>query len=463
MKLQFLYIISGCLLFASCHLYSSYERSADLSDTNGLYRDTANAGTVLTVTDTTNFGNMPWQEVFPEPKLQALIAKALSQNSDIKIAEMNVEKMKAGLKISKLAYIPSLTFAPEGQISSFDFSKASKTYTLPIVANWNFGSWGSLRNTKKQAEANLEMTKASQQATQTAIIANVANMYYTLEMLDEQLKTTNATIVLWKETVETMEAMKEAAMVNEAAVAQAKANYYELLASVPELEKSIQEVENALCVILAEPPHNIDRDQFEPNILDQQLTAGVPMQLLSNRPDVKIAEYQLASNFYQLNIARSAFYPSLTLTGTAGWTNNAGMAVINPAKFIANAVGSIVQPLFANGQLMANLKISKLSVKEAELNFRQTLLKAGQEVSDALKSYQAATEMQNLRQQKVEALAKTTQDTKALFQYSEGTTYLETLTAQQSLLSGELSLINDKYTRVQAAIQLYQALGGGRI
>ena len=187
------------------------------------------------------------------------------------------------------------------------------------------------------------------------------------------------------------------------------------------------------------------------------------MQLLSNRPDVKIAEYQLASNFYQLNIARSAFYPSLTLTGTAGWTNNAGMAVINPAKFIANAVGSIVQPLFANGQLMANLKISKLSVKEAELNFRQTLLKAGQEVSDALKSYQAATEMQNLRQQKVEALAKTTQDTKALFQYSEGTTYLETLTAQQSLLSGELSLINDKYTRVQAAIQLYQALGGGRI
>ena len=260
-----------------------------------------------------------------------------------------------------------------------------------------------------------------------------------------------------------MDAMKEAAMVNEAAVAQAKANYYELLASVPELEKSIQEVENALCVILAEPPHNIDRDQFDPNILDQQLTAGVPMQLLSNRPDVKIAEYQLASNFYQLNIARSAFYPSLTLTGTAGWTNNAGMAVINPAKFIANAVGSIVQPLFANGQLMANLKISKLSVKEAELNFRQTLLKAGQEVSDALKSYQAATEMQNLRQQKVEALAKTTQDTTALFQYSEGTTYLETLTAQQSLLSGELSLINDKYTRVQAAIQLYQALGGGRI
>ena len=462
MKRQILFILGGCALLSSCHLYRSYERPADMSNIEGLYRDTASVTGALAVADTANFGNLPWREVFTEPQLQALIEQALVANVDIKKAEMNIEKMKAGLRISKLAYIPSFAFAPDGQIASFDGHKATKTYKLPFAATWDFGSMGSLRNTKKQAEAQLAMTKAAKQATQTAIIAGVANMYYTLEMLDEQLITTNSTIVLWKKNVEAMEAMKEAGMTTEVAVAQTKANYYELLASVPKLESSIRQIENSLCVLLSEAPHTIERGQFSANPLASQLSVGLPMQLLSNRPDVQIAEYNLAANFYKLNIARSAFYPSLKLSGVAGWTNSAGAAVINPAKFIASALGNIVQPLFANGKLMANLKISKLDVEAAELDFRQALLKAGQEVSDALDNYQAASEQQVLREQKVDELQKAVDNIQLLFQYDNKTSYLETLTAQQTLLSGQLALINDKYAKVQSAISLYQALGGGR-
>lgn len=462
MKRQIIFLLGGCALLSSCHLYKSYERPAEISQMEGLYRDTASTTGILAAGDTANFGNLPWREVFPEPQLQSLIEKALAANADLRKAEMNVEKMKAGLKISKLAYIPSLAFAPEGKIATFDGHKATKTYTLPLAATWDFGSMGSLRNTKKQAEASLAMTKAAKQATQTAIIAGVANMYYTLGMLDEQLSTTQSTVELWKKNVEAMEAMKEAGMTTEAAVAQAKANYYELRASVPQLQNSIRQVENSLCMLLMETPHAIERGAFTANPMAGQLSVGLPMQLLSNRPDVQIAEYNLASNFYKLNIARSAFYPSLKLSGVAGWTNSAGAMVMNPAKFIASAIGNIVQPIFANGRLMANLKISKLDVEAAELDFRQALLKAGKEVSEALDSYQAASEQQVLREQKVEALGRALENTQMLFEYGDRTSYLETLTAQQSLLSGQLALINDKYAKVQAAINLYQALGGGR-
>ena len=462
MKRQILFILGGCALLSSCGIYGSYERPAEINEIEGLYRDTASMTNVLAVGDTANFGNLPWREVFTEPQLQTLIEKALVANADVKKAEINVKKMQAGLKVSKLAYLPSLAFTPDGKVASFDHHKASQTYTLPLAASWDLGAMGSKRNQLQQSKVNLAMTKAAEQATKNAIIAGVANLYYTLEMLDEQLHTTNSTIVLWKKNVEAMEAMLEAGMTNAAAVAQTKANYYELLASVPQLESSIRQAENTLCVLLAEAPHAVARGEFSENPLNLDMSVGLPMHLLSNRPDVQIAEYNLASNFYKLNIARSAFYPSLKLSGVAGWTNSAGAAVINPAKFIATAIANLTQPIFANGKLMANLKISKLDVEAAELDFRQSLLQAGQEVSDALDKYQSAKEQQVLREMKVAELTEAVEKTQLLFQYGNRTSYLETLTAQQSLLSGQLALINDKFSKVQSAISLYQALGGGR-
>ena len=462
MKRHLLFMIGGCLLFSGCHLYRSYERPAEAEQLDGIFRDTASTTASLAVADTSNFGNLPWQQVYREPELQALIEKALANNIDIKKSEFNIQKAQAGLKIAKVAYFPSMAIAPQGTIGSFDWGKASQTYTIPLAVSWDLGSMGGLRNLRKQAQVGLIQTKVANQAVKSAIINGVANMYYSLTMLDEQLRTTKATIALWKKNVEAMEAMKEAAMVNEVAVAQTKANYYELQASVPALENSIRQLENSLCLLLDEPAHAIARGSFEANSFPAEFSVGLPIHLLSNRPDVMLAEYNLASMFYEVNIARSKFYPSLNLTGTLGFTNSAGSAVFNPGKFIASAVGSIVQPIFANGQLRANLKIKKLDYEAAELEFREALLSAGNEVSNALSAYQTAMERQTLREKEVAELTSANEKVQFLFTHTNTTSYLETLTAQQSLLSAQLSLINDKYTKVQSAIQLYQALGGGR-
>lgn len=453
-------LISVALL-TSCGLFKNYKRPEAFANvTENIYRDTTSMTAVLETADTANFGNTPWREVFTDPKLQALIEKVLVSN-DMQKADMNIEKAKAYLTISKLAYIPSLVFAPSGELTSIDHSKAVQTYTLPISASWNIGSFGSIQNAKKYAKSNLFMAKAAKQATQTALIAAVAQMYYTLQMLDEQYATAFETSKLWEKNVEAMKAMKEAGMVNNAAVAQASANYHTLCATLPTLQNSIRQTENALCVLLAEAPHAIDRNAFGTYDFPESMQVGIPVQLLSNRPDVRIAEAQLAAAFYNVNIARSKFYPSITISGVAGWTNNVG-AVVNPGKLLLNAAASLAQPLFMNGQLVANLKVSKLDYEAAALDFHDAVLKAGAEVSNALSDFQTAHLQQQEREKQVQALETATEETLLLFQHSNTTTYLETLTAQQGLLSAKMSLITDKYNKLNAGINLYKALGGGR-
>ena len=454
---KILFILAGTLVLAGCKSYKNYERPQNIADTANeqLFRD-------VQATDTMSFGNRPWREVFTDAQLQQLIEKALAQNTDLQKADHNIKKARIGLKVSKLSYLPTLAVAPQGSITSTDGMKAIKTYTLPLSLSWELGSWGSLRNNRKKAGVDTLIAASAKQATQTAIVSAVANLYYTMQMLDEQLRTTNETVVLWKKNVDAMEAMQEAGLTTNAAVAQARANFYELQTTVPTLEHSIRQTENALCVILNEAPHPIARSAFNADAFPADFSTGVPLQLLSSRPDVKIAELQLASAFYNTNIARSAFYPSLTLTGTAGWTNSAGSAIMNPAVFLANAVGSLVQPLFAQGKLRAQYKIAKIEEESLTLDFRNTLLTAGQEVSDALSSYQTATAKAEKRKLEVEQLEQALEKTLFLFSHGNTTSYLETLTAQQSLLSAKLKLISDKYDKLQAGISLYQALGGGR-
>ena len=454
---KILFILAGTLVLAGCKSYKNYERPQNIADTANeqLFRD-------VQATDTMSFGNRPWREVFTDAQLQQLIEKALAQNTDLQKADHNIKKARIGLKVSKLSYLPTLAVAPQGSITSTDGMKAIKTYTLPLSLSWELGSWSSLRNNRKKAGVDTLIAASAKQATQTAIVSAVANLYYTMQMLDEQLRTTNETVVLWKKNVDAMEAMHEAGLTTNAAVAQARANFYELQTTVPTLEHSIRQTENALCVILNEAPHPIARSAFNADAFPADFSTGVPLQLLSSRPDVKIAELQLASAFYNTNIARSAFYPSLTLTGTAGWTNSAGSAIMNPAVFLANAVGSLVQPLFAQGKLRAQYKIAKIEEESLTLDFRNTLLTAGQEVSDALSSYQTATAKAEKRKLEVEQLEQALEKTLFLFSHGNTTSYLETLTAQQSLLSAKLKLISDKYDKLQAGISLYQALGGGR-
>ena len=348
-------------------------------------------------------------------------------------------------------------------ISSFDKNAATKTYSLPVTASWQVDLFGQLLNSKRNAQVTLKQTKAYRQAVQTQVISNIANMYYTLMMLDRQLEITKSTAEILKKNAETMEAMKDAAMynINSTGVEQSKAAYAQVLASIPDIEQSIRETENALSTFLGEAPHAIKRGTLEAQVLPTELSAGVPIQLLSNRPDVKAAEMALASCYYNTNSARAAFYPQITLSGSAGWTNSAGSAIINPGKLLASAVGSLTQPLFYRGQNIARLKAAKAQEESAKLSFQQALLNAGSEVSNALSLYQKTSEKVESRRLQVESAKKASEDTKELFNLGTST-YLEVLSAQQSYLSAQISQVSDCFDQMQAVVSLYQALGGGR-
>ena len=447
------------LAFNSCRIYKSYERPENMP-TSGLFRDTLTTTGVLT-SDTINFGNTPWRQVFTDPALQSLIERALERNTDLLSAEETVKQAQAMLTASKLAYLPSLSLSPQGTISSFDGAKATKTYSVPVTASWQLDIFGSIRNAKEQSKSVLLQSSAYKQSVQTQLIANIASLYYTMLMLDEQLRITRETSEIWKKNVDAMEAMQRAAMTDAAAVEQSRANYLQVLATIPTLEQSIRESENALSVILREPPHTITRSTLAEQRMSENLSAGVPLQLLANRPDVRAAEYSLREAFYVTNAAYSAFYPQLTITGSAGWTNSNGM-IVNPGKVLTTLIGQLTQPLFAQGRLTANLKVAKSQERVAQLNFEQALLNAGQEVSNALYSYKSSMEKANLDKKQVESLTITRDRTNELFKYDASTTYLEKLTAEMSLLNAQLTLVNDEYSKLQAVVDLYAALGGGR-
>lgn len=458
MKKNLLYLVSGLLLLNSCHVYDNYKKSEAIPA--NLYRDTT-ANYQALAADTVNFGAMPWQEMFTDPQLQTLIRTALERNSNLLIADQSIRAAEANLKASRLAFLPSASFSPQGTVSSFDWQKAVKTYSLPITASWQLDANGSLRNAKKQAIAQVLQTKASKQAARTSIIAAVANYYYSLQMLDEQLRVTQETAEIWKKNYETIQYMQEAGTTTNAAVASAKASYYQVLATIPALQQSIASTENALCLLLRETPHSITRGKAFTANFPEKLSAGVPLQLLSRRPDVKSAELTMANAFYGVTGAYSKFYPSITLTGTLGFTNNSGAGIVNPGKMIASAVGSLVQPLFQRGQIKANLEVAKANMEIAQLQFENALLTAGSEVSNYLMAYNTALRQEEKRQLQVKELESAAEKTMLLFTNTNSTSYLETLTAESSLLNARLSLVNDQYERIQAAINLYTALGGG--
>lgn len=460
-----LLMLTGCKTLKKTHdrLYSDYVPQLSLPTSFQLYRDTARFDSALPGQDTVCFGNTPWREVFTDAKLQNLIARALQNNTNIRLADETIFQAEQGLKVSRMAFLPQVVFSPQGSLSSFDLGAATKTYSLPVAVSWQADIFGDLRNSRKQSETSLLQAKAALQATRTSIVSTVANLYYSLLMLDEQLRTTQKTLEIWKKNVEVLTWMKEAAMTNAAAVQQARANYIELQASVPTLKKSIREVENSLCYVMHESPHAIPRAaSLTAAGFPQRISVGLPVQLLSCRPDVRIAELQMAYAFYGRNKSEAAFYPKLNLSGTLGWTNSAGMAVLNPGKLIANAVAQVTQPLFMKGQLTAGLRISESEQRRAQVSFEDALLKAGEEVSNYLKAYQTAIDQADIRTAEVAELEKALESTRLLFTHTASTSYLEKLTAEQSLLSAQLALINDRFARIQAAINLYAALGGGR-
>ena len=458
MRKQILLFVAVAFTLSSCGIYSKYKPVSEVPD--GLYGSTDESA--AQTADTANFGNLAWREVFSDPFLQTLIDSALVRNTDLQTAQLRVKEAEAALMTSKLSYLPSLFLAPEGSISSFDGAKATKTYSLPGTASWEIDLFGRLTNAKRGAKAALLQSREYEQAVQTQLVASVANAYYTLLMLDAQYEIATATEKAWKESVAATRAMKAAGMVTEAGLAQTEATYYNICTTVLDLKEQINQTQNSLSLILAEVPHDIQRGKLAGQQLPETFATGIPLQMLSNRPDVRSAELSLAQAFYSTNAARSAFYPSITLGGSAGWTNSAGSMIVNPGKLLASVFGSLTQPLFNKGANIAQLKIAKAQQEEASLAFQQTLLAAGSEVNDALTQVQTARSKSIYFDKQVASLENAARSTRLLMQHGN-TTYLEVLTAQQTLLNAQLSQVANRFTEIQGVITLYQALGGGRM
>ena len=459
MKKQIIGVMCVAAMMSSCHIYKAYDRPEAIT-TSGIYRDPASATDTL-ASDTTNMGNLPWKEVFRDAKLQALIEEGLNNNVDVQAAALRVKEAKVMLTSAKLSYLPSINIAPQGTATSMDDGNYVKAYTLPAVASWEFDLFGKILNSKRGQKVAYQKSQYSQQAVRSSIICGIANIYYSLLMLDRQVAITTETSDIYKENVRVMEAMKTAGMTTEAGVAQMRAASNQVDASLIDLKRQVRETENSLAVLLGRTPQAIERTTLDEQVMPEKLMAGVPLQLLENRPDVKIAEMTLAAAYYSTNQARAAFYPGLTITGTAGWTNGSNISVSNPGVFMMQAMASLAQPIFNKGKLIANLKVTKAEEKIAQMNYQQTILKAGKEVSDALFLFDCQNKKLENDKVRVEQLEKAVIATKALFQ-SASSTYLEVLTAQQNLLSAQLSEVADNFQRIQAVINLYSAVGGGR-
>lgn len=439
---------------SSCSVYRTYKRP-DVAVIDSLYRQP-----VLSADTAVSIADLSWKELFTDPQLQNLIETGLRNNSDLGIARLRVKEAEALLKSAKLSYLPSISLNPQGTIGKAEHGNTTKSYDLAASASWEVDIFGRLTNARREACAVLEQNESYRQAVQTQLIATIANNYYMLLMLDEQLRITRRTAENWAENLRVMKALKKAGQATDMAVAQTEAGKLSVDASLLSLEKEIAGLENSFSALLGTAPTRIERSVLDAQSFPDTLLVGVPLQLLQRRPDVRQSEAALAAAFYVTNQARAAFYPSITLGGSAGWTNAAGAVVTNPGQWLLSAVGSLVQPLFNRGQNIANLKVAKARQEEAMLSFRQSLLDAGMEVNNALVQWQTARGRLVLDERQVASLASAVRSAELLMKHSSQN-YLEVLTARQTLLQAELDAASDRFDEIQGVISLYHALGGG--
>lgn len=441
---------------SSCHIYKKFNMPKD-NELASAYSEAAKEEV-----NGEAFGNLQWQDVFTDPALADLIQKALDNNVDLQNAKLNIDIAHARLKGARLSYLPSIAFAPNGAGASYDHSAINWTYQLPIAVSWEVDLFAKLLNNNRAAKAGLLQSEAYCQAVRSQLIAGVANCYYTISMLQKQLEISRQTAEYWSESVQVMKNLKLAGRIRETGVVQSEANYYNILGSITDLEVSLHEAQNTLSLLLNTEPTvwNIPVGAIfqAPAIVRE----GVPMRELASRPDVRAAEQAVAVAYYATNQSRAAFYPGLTLTANGGFTNLLGSMIVNPGKWFLQLAGSLSAPLFARGQLISNLEAAKAQQKQAMNNFEHTLMSASSEVSNALVLFDKSSEKALLLEQQVEKLEKAVEYTEDLLILDDSSTYLEVLTAQQSLLSAQISQVACENARARAAINLYQALGGGR-
>ena len=453
-----------CILTASlltgCGLYNKYDRPEVVAD--GIVRDPVAQNGALQTNDTTSFGNLPWRQLFTDPQLQVLIEQGLENNPDLLNAALNVQIVNEALKCASLAFLPSLSLTAQGTIATLktDPSVTTKSYQVPLSASWNVDLFGNLLNAKRSAQMQLISTQDYQTGGKCNIVTGIAHRYYTLLMLDRQVEIVNDMEKLTKDTWDKMKFMHENRVgYRSTAVQSAEAAYYSVQAQKVDLLRQTRECENSLSLLIAQPAQSIKRGKLADQSLPSEFSTGVSIALLNNRADVHAAEMALAQCFYDVQQARSRFYPSITITGSGAFTNNNGL--VNPGKLLLSAVGSLVQPIFQHGQIVAGLKVAKMQYEQKYNTWQNTVLKAGNEVSNALVSYNASAEKGALDAKRVAVLQQNVEDTHRLMESSSNTTYLEVISAQSNLLNAEISQVTDDFNKMQAVVNLYQALGGG--
>lgn len=455
-KTNIIIIAFAALSLTGCKsLYGNYERP-DVK-TSGIVRDPVDDKGALA--GSSDFGNLPWRSVFTDPQLQTLIEKALENNPDLLNAALNIDIAEQQLRASKLAFLPSVVFAPNGSISHFGtHTSSTQAYTLPITASWDVDLFGKLRSQKKAAQMTLIQSRDYKVAVQTNLICNVANLYYTLLMLDRQKQIVDDMSGLTKNTWDMMKLQMEFGRARSTSVQSAEAAYYSVQTQGADIKRQIRETENTLSLLLGEPAQSIARGSLENQSLPANFSGGIGVQLLSNRADVHANEMALAQCFYNIQEARSRFYPALNISPTGAWTNSNGL--VNPGKLLLSVVGSLTQPIFMRGQLKAGLRVAEDRYKQTYNTWQNSILKAGAEVSNALVAYNSADEKNKLQQQQIDVLKQNVDHTQMLYAQSSSS-YLEVITAQQSLLNAEISQVQEQFTKLQAIVNLYNALGGG--
>ena len=456
------------MTLTSCGLYDKYEQKTEVpSDAFGnVLSNTATEGS-------TSLAQMSWREFFTDPVLQRLIEQVLVNNTDMNSARIAVEKSEASLKMAKMAYLPSLYFSPQGSLSSFDNSPVSKTYNLPLQLSMDVDVFGSITNKKRASQAVLLQSQMRKEAVRANLISTTAQQYYMLQVLDRQLEILTMTDSLWNASLETQKSLWENGKSYSTAVNQMESSYLNVKTQIVDTRRNIRATENAICRLLAITPQHIDRQKIGTSALNKRpedtgqrmfdtqfLKVGVPATMLELRPDIRMANHAMEEAFYNTQAARAAFYPSITLTATAGWTNSAGSMVVDPGKLLLSAVGQLMQPILARGKLKANLKINQLTQEDLQGKYVQTVIDAGNQVNEALADCQAAREKHTYYHRQVEVLYDAYTGTHELMDNGKAN-YLEVLTAQESLLNAQLSEAMNMYKGAQAVIALYIALGGG--
>ncbi len=443
------------IVFGSCKITQPYQQQKSIAGDN-LYRNGA-------ATDSTNIANLSWKQLFNDAALQSLIQEGIANNLDLKVAVARIKGAAANFKQSQQALLPTLSASPSvtaQKVASTQFGNPYN-FTLSLNSGWEADIWGKLSSAKRATLAALLKSDAYKRAVQTQLVANIATDYYLLLAYDAQLQVTQKTLALRKEEVETMKVLKESDVVTGAAVVQSAANRYSVEITIPDLKRNIRETENALSVLLGRNPDSIARTALDNQIISTDLNAGVPAQLLANRPDVQQAELQVRNSFELINVAKASFYPALTITASGGWSSANLGQTFNASSIFANITAGLLQPIFNKGLNKQRLTVANATQEEDLAAFKKTVLTAGQEVSDALYSYTSAVDKEILRAQQIAYLQKSVDYTKELLKYSSATNYTDVLTSEQSLLAAQLNSISDKLQKLTAMVTLYASLGGG--